>query len=286
VQHGSVQLQVACAPSLALGPLATSGTYSLARTGTLAALDTNTPNSNITGISLQQVYNRGIYPPFFPFATLSSVPCLVRSIGDRINSPPGPRRVPNVKKALAEFEHAGVLTRDGNHYRLTPHLQSVYVPLPLALALSDVPSSLDEARVRYKVPINSAPRRQMRALVSRRACRTRTCAPHPHLATELYRKVLSELSEREDVDLEGLTPEKIASLSRSKASYNHAVPSRDAFSRVILDARPSQAGCSAVEASQKASIAVYLCTPPCTSIRLRNGHRHRFRHVRRVRKRQ
>lgn len=36
----------------------------------------------------------------------------------------------------------------------------------LALVLSDAPLSLDEARIRNKVPINAAPRRQMRALVS------------------------------------------------------------------------------------------------------------------------
>ena len=30
------------------------------------------------------------------------------------------------------------------------------------------PLSLDEARIRYKVPVNAAPRRQMRALVSSR----------------------------------------------------------------------------------------------------------------------
>jgi hypothetical protein len=68
-----------------------------------------------------------------------------------------------------------------------------------------------------------------------------------NLATELYRKVLTELSEQEDVDLEGLTPEKIASLSRSKASQNPAHPS-NALSRVVLDAKSSQASHPAIEA--------------------------------------
>ena len=105
-------------------------------TGTLAALDTNTLSRNTANISLQQVYNRSIYPPSFPFATLSFSLSQVRSIGDRINSPPGTRRVPNVKKALAEFEDTGVLIRNRNHYRLTPHLQGVCVPPPLTPFLS------------------------------------------------------------------------------------------------------------------------------------------------------
>ena len=103
--------------------------FFLRLTGTLAALDKNTLSENIQDISLQQVHNRGIYPPSLPFATFSSHP-LVRSIGDRLNSPPGRRRIPGVKKVLTEFEDTGILIRSGKHFRLTPRLQSVSVPRP------------------------------------------------------------------------------------------------------------------------------------------------------------
>ena len=105
----------------------------------------------------------------FPLPLSSNSILQVRSIGDCINSPPGPRRIPRVKKALAEFEDTGILIRNGNHFRLTPSLQTVYVPRPLAPFLSDISTSLDEARLRHKVPVNAAPRRQMRELVSLRA---------------------------------------------------------------------------------------------------------------------
>lgn len=125
--------------------------------------------------------------------------------------------------------------------------------------MSDVPSSLDEARIRYKVPINAAPRRQMRALVFCRALYIHAHHLAINLATELYRKVLTEISEREVVDLQGLTPEKIASLSRNKASHS-CVCASNTFSRVVSDTKSPQASYSATESSRTVATPVCLCT--------------------------